>query len=99
MLTRRQPIQTATAALAGAAFPSGAERLPGATGVPCRDARKAIRFAVAGDGKLLDNLGTTTGSRRLELAHGRSSISLRLTGARAVAGLSAAGIATGFRTI
>ena len=74
-------------------------RLLDSKGVPCLDARNVVRFAVAGDGALLDNLGTTTGARQLELANGRASIGLRLTGARAVASISAAGIATGFCTI
>ena len=58
-----------------------------------------VRFAVAGDGELIGNLGTVTGSRQLELANGRAGIRLRLTGKRAVASVSAAGVASGFCTI
>jgi beta-galactosidase len=74
-------------------------RLLDAKGVTCLDARNVVRFAVAGDGELIANLGTVTGSRQLELANGCAAIRLRLTGARAVASVSAAGVASGFCTI
>jgi beta-galactosidase len=74
-------------------------RLLDAQGIPCLDARNVVRFAAAGDGELIENLGTVTGSRQLELANGRASIRLRLTGVRAVASVSAAGVASGLCTI
>jgi beta-galactosidase len=74
-------------------------RLLDAQGVPCLDARNVVRFAVAGDARLIDNLGTAGGSRQLELANGCASIKLRLTRARAVASVSSAGVASGFFTI
>ena len=43
-------------------------------GVFCPDAANFVRFGVAGDGKLLDNLGTIRGSRLVQLASGRASI-------------------------
>jgi beta-galactosidase len=58
-----------------------------------------VRFAVAGDAELIANLGTVTGSRQMELANGRAQIKLRLTGTKAVASVSATGIASGFCTI
>ncbi len=42
----------------------------------CLDARNRVRFQIAGDGKLNDNLGTSTGSRVVELYNGRAEISL-----------------------
>jgi beta-galactosidase len=74
-------------------------RLLDAQGIPCLDARNVVRFAAAGDGELIEDLGTVTGSRQLELANGRASIRLRLTGVRAVASVSAAGVASGLCTI
>jgi beta-galactosidase len=74
-------------------------RLFDAKGTPCLDARKVVRFALAGDGVLIENLGTVTGSRQMELANGRATIKLRLTGPRVVASVSAAGVAAGFCTI
>ncbi|MNJ55270.1 hypothetical protein D3C77_507510 [compost metagenome] len=44
------------------------------SGVFCPDAANFIRFGIAGDGKLLDNLGTVRGSRLVQLASGRASI-------------------------
>jgi beta-galactosidase len=47
-----------------------------AAGVLCLDSRNAVRFSVAGDGKLIDNLGTAKGSRELQLSNGRAEISV-----------------------
>jgi len=55
-----------------------------AHGVQCLDARNRIRFSLAGDGMLLDNLGTSTGSRVLEMYNGRAEISLLLRSAAEV---------------
>jgi beta-galactosidase len=65
-------------------------------GVPCLDARNRIRFAVAGDGKLIDNLGTVTGSRVLELCNGRAEISIATARQPAVLSVSSEGIPDGF---
>jgi beta-galactosidase len=65
-------------------------------GVLCLDARNLVRFSLAGTGRLIDNLGTTRGSRELQLANGRAEISLVATSActveAAVEGLSAAAL-------
>ncbi|MDD9267300.1 glycoside hydrolase family 2 TIM barrel-domain containing protein [Paenibacillus sp. GCM10023248] len=45
-----------------------------AKGVFCPDAAAFVRFGLAGDGKLLDNLGTIRGSRLTQLATGRAGI-------------------------
>ncbi|MBP1962825.1 glycoside hydrolase family 2 TIM barrel-domain containing protein [Paenibacillus aceris] len=47
-----------------------------ADGVFCPDAAAFVRFGLAGDGKLLDNLGTIRGSRLTQLASGRAGIYL-----------------------
>ena len=51
-----------------------------ARGVPCLDSRNVVRFSLAGAGRLLDNFGTSRGSRELQLYNGRAEISLTLTG-------------------
>ncbi|MDF2923723.1 MAG: glycoside hydrolase family 2, sugar binding [Paenibacillaceae bacterium] len=43
-------------------------------GVYCPDAAGFVRFSAAGDGRLLDNLGTALGSRCVQLANGRAGI-------------------------
>jgi beta-galactosidase len=51
-----------------------------AKGVPCLDSRNVIRFSLAGEGTLLDNLGTARGSRELQLYNGRAEISVTRKG-------------------
>lgn len=51
-----------------------------ADGTLCLDARNRVRFTVAGDGKLMDNMGTPNGSRVVEAANGRIRIGVRYTG-------------------
>jgi beta-galactosidase len=47
-----------------------------AKGVLCLDSRKPVRFSLAGAGMLIDNLGTAHGSRAVQFANGRCSISV-----------------------
>lgn len=74
-------------------------RLLDANGVLCLDARDVVRFSVAGDADLVRNLGTTTGASQLQMYNGRAALTVRLTGTRAVVGVSAAGVTPGFLTI
>lgn len=48
--------------------------------VPCLDARNVVRFGLVGDGRLIDNLGTSTTARKVELYNGRALISLQRKG-------------------
>ena len=43
-------------------------RLLDAAGVCCLDARNRVRFRLSGDGEMIQNLGTTSGARQLELS-------------------------------
>lgn len=52
-----------------------------AMGVLCLDAARVVRFSLSGEGRLVDNLGTTRASRELQLANGRAEISLLYNGA------------------
>ena len=65
-------------------------------GVPCLDAANTVRFGLTGDGRLLENLGTSTGSRVVQLYNGRAQINLQLTGPAAMASVSSDGIKTVF---
>lgn len=49
-------------------------QLRDANGVLCLDARDFVEFDLAGQGRLLDKQGTSTGSRRIGLANGRARI-------------------------
>jgi beta-galactosidase len=64
-----------------------------AKGVPCLDAAQLVSFGFTGDGKLLDNLGTASGSRKVQLASGRAKIRVQLTGT-AAASVTAEGLET-----
>ena len=50
-------------------------------GVPCLDAANLISFEIAGDGKLLQNLGTSTGSRKVQAYNGKAIIRAQVTDA------------------
>ena len=65
-------------------------------GVPCLDAANIVHFGITGDGRLLDNLGTSTGSRLVQLYNGRAQISLQLNGRTAMASVSSQGLKTVF---
>jgi len=74
-------------------------RLVDAKGVQCLDARHAVRFALAGDGELIQNLGTSTGSRQVELYNGRAIIRARMKKGEAVASVSAEKLPSAFFTV
>jgi beta-galactosidase len=65
-------------------------------GVPCLDAANTVRFGLTGDGRLLDNFGTSTGSRVVQLYNGRAQISLQFAGQAAVASVTSDGLKTVF---
>ena len=68
-------------------------------GVPCLDTANIVRFGITGDGKLLDNLGTATGSRVVQLANGRAQTSLQLLGRKAVVSVASKGLTTKFMNV
>lgn len=70
-------------------------RLLDPNGRQCLDARNVVRFALIGDGRLLDNMGTSTGARKLDLYNGRAEISLERKG-EVVVSVSSEGIKTAF---
>jgi beta-galactosidase len=47
-----------------------------ARGVLCLDASGFVRFSLAGAGRLIDNLGTSRASRKIQLSNGRTEISV-----------------------
>jgi beta-galactosidase len=67
-----------------------------AQGVLCLDARNRVSFGLAGDGALMDNLGTSTGARTVQVYNGRASISMRLNGGRSVLSVTSTGLPTQF---
>jgi beta-galactosidase len=61
-----------------------------AAGLRCLDSRDLVRFSLAGEGRLIDNLGTTHGSRELQFYNGRAEISAEFRGPCTVAASSGA---------
>ncbi len=70
-----------------------------ARGVMCLDAKNVVRFSLAGAGRLIDNMGTSTGSRLVQLYNGRARISIERGAGPATVGVTSAGIAAGLVTI
>jgi beta-galactosidase len=66
-----------------------------ARGVLCLDSSNVVRFSLAGEGKLLDNLGTVRGSRELQLYNGRAEISLTRRGG-CILGVDSEGLPAAF---
>jgi beta-galactosidase len=48
--------------------------------VLCLDAANWIHFSLAGDGELIDNLGTSSGARKVQAYNGRAKIKVRRNG-------------------
>lgn len=63
-------------------------------GVLCLDASQYIRFGLAGDGRLLDDLGTSSGSRKVQLYNGRAQISIQPNGGKNVVSVLSEGLPT-----
>jgi len=64
--------------------------------VQCLDAANWVRFALAGDGKLADNLGTSSGSHYVQLYNGRAIIRVKTNGGKSVISAKIEGVATAF---
>jgi beta-galactosidase len=65
-------------------------------GILCLEARNRIRYTLSGEGKLIDNQGTSTGSRVVELTNGRSRISLIPGKTQSTAAVASEGLPTAF---
>ena len=53
--------------------------------VRCLDARNGVEFGITGDGTLIDNQGTSSGSRKVELYNGRAIIRVKTNAGNSVA--------------
>lgn len=65
-------------------------------GTFCPDAKNLVAFSIAGDGILLDNLGTSDGSRKIQLYNGKARIKIKLEGLKAVAAVSSEALHSAF---
>lgn len=64
--------------------------------VPCLDAANWIRFGLAGDGKMIDNQGTSTGSRYVQMFNGKSIIRIKTNEGKSVVSAKVDDVPTGF---
>jgi beta-galactosidase len=74
-------------------------RLYDAKGVLCLDARNRLRFSIAGVGTLIDNRGTTRGSRVVEMCNGRAEITVIRNNGGSVVAVTTEGIKPAFCNI
>jgi beta-galactosidase len=74
-------------------------KLVDANGVLCLEARNRIRYTLSGEGKLIDNLGTSSGSRVVELANGRNRITILQGKTQSTAAVTTEGLPTAFLLI
>ena len=68
-------------------------------GIPCLDATDWIRFGLTGDGKLIDDQGTSTGSRYVQAYNGQAMISLKTRGGHSVVSAQSGELTTVFVTL
>lgn len=65
-------------------------------GLICLDAKNQVHFQLSGDGKLIDNLGTSIGSNKIQLYNGLAMIKVKLNHGNSVVSVSSEGIPTEF---
>ena len=70
-----------------------------AQNIPCLDAQNWIHFSAVGDGQLIDNQGTSDGSRKVQAYNGRALIQIKLDGKKCIASVQSANLETVFMTI
>jgi beta-galactosidase len=64
--------------------------------VTCLDAINLVEFSLTGDGQLLADQGTSTGSRKIQLYNGCAMVSVKMDSGRSVAAVKMQGLATAF---
>ncbi len=63
-------------------------------GTLCLDAKNFVRFGLTGDGKLIDNQGTSSGARYVQLYNGRAIIKIDTKKGKSVVSVQSEGFAT-----
>jgi len=64
--------------------------------VLCLDAEDFVSFGLIGDGQLIDNQGTSSGSRRVGVYNGRAIIRIKTNGGKSVASVKSDGLPSSF---
>ena len=74
-------------------------RLLDSSNLICLDARDRVFFGLTGAGILLDNMGTSTGSRSVELYNGRAEISVLLNGGESMVSVRSKSLPAAFLSV
>jgi beta-galactosidase len=74
-------------------------RLVDSSGRLCLDAANWVNFGLTGDGHLLDNIGTSSGSRKVQLYNGRAVIKVQLNRGKSIASVKSDGLTTVFKEL
>jgi len=64
--------------------------------IMCLNSINLVRFGLIGNGQLLDNLGASSGSKKVELQNRRAIIRIKLNGGKNVANIKCEGITSVF---
>lgn len=64
--------------------------------IQCLDAKNFIRFGITGDGTLIDNQGTASGSRYVQLYNGRAVIKVKTNRGKSIVSVKSVDIPTAF---
>ncbi len=68
-------------------------------GIRCLDSREFVYFNIAGDGDLIQNQGTVTGSRKVQARNGRAQIRVRTHQGTSCVAVKADNVQTSFITV
>jgi beta-galactosidase len=67
--------------------------------VPCLDAANWINFSLAGDGTLIDNQGTSSGSSKVQAYNGRAIVKLKQNGGKNIVCVQSPSLPTVFLSL
>jgi beta-galactosidase len=67
--------------------------------VQCLDAMNWVNFSLAGNGKLIDDLGTSSGSRKVQVYNGRAIIRVKLNKGKSVIAVQSDGLPVAFTNL
>ena len=64
--------------------------------IRCLDSKKYVEFEIIGNGSLIQNQGTSTGSRKLQTYNGRARIKVNLKKEKNIVAVKSSGLPTTF---
>lgn len=64
--------------------------------IPCLDAANWVEFGLTGDGALIDNLGTSTGARKVQMYNGRAILRINQQQGKSILSVKSVGLPTAF---